>query len=468
MEFDASLGGTEHLPHSANSLKFAASRSVEIAAMTESLLNPNKSKLIFQSLPVHMRRRVMSHNCKRLPRRLRLGHLEQLKKSGLAPKQKRPSRKYRRRPANLLEEYNRRQKQNIWLETHIWHAKRFHMTNRWGYRLANAPCDKAFRACYRASSAHCLLQDISYHTSIQIKGTIDDIKDFFSNITNTACGLSIGAKAYTNGKRRGEIHLYQANLFPLGYVGKAQYLWEPSDSNHRTLWLFVHPSFSKQLEAILIDILHGESDTENTVKKRRIANTYTDKIQIKVMQSCFNLFRLTGPNSHAVLSRSLKCIQDLKGIENNAWIQQFTKTNPELYLQEKSQYWKDISSIGSPSQLPSHLINGLIVRDPRLMRPSYRTKAKIQTEQKVDRKLLIETPPYLPITALWSTDIHKAIKSKIMTNGQFIKHVTNLELVPGDVFEDDPAVQSVPVVLVQRPGSQDPGFKKLSEIYQSF
>ena len=46
-------------------------------------------------------------------------------------KPKRPSRRYRRRPSNLLEEYNRRQRKgSVWLETHIWHAKRFHMADR--------------------------------------------------------------------------------------------------------------------------------------------------------------------------------------------------------------------------------------------------------------------------------------------------------------------------------------------------
>ncbi len=71
---------------------------------------------------------------------------------------KRPSRKHRRRPRNLLEEYNRRQRKHQWLETHIWHAKRFHMVEKWGYKLALHPNDKGARASYRASRHHCLIQ----------------------------------------------------------------------------------------------------------------------------------------------------------------------------------------------------------------------------------------------------------------------------------------------------------------------
>ena len=71
---------------------------------------------------------------------------------------KRPSRKHRRRPSNLLNEYLRRQRSKKWLETHIWHAKRFHMTEKWGYKLPLHPNDKGARASYRASAKHCLLQ----------------------------------------------------------------------------------------------------------------------------------------------------------------------------------------------------------------------------------------------------------------------------------------------------------------------
>jgi len=37
----------------------------------------------------------------------------------------------------MLEEYERRQRQHKWLETHIWHAKRMFMNNLWGYKLVS-------------------------------------------------------------------------------------------------------------------------------------------------------------------------------------------------------------------------------------------------------------------------------------------------------------------------------------------
>lgn len=38
-----------------------------------------------------------------------------------------------------------------WLETHVWHARRAHMADRWGRSLPLQPTEKCFRACHRAS-----------------------------------------------------------------------------------------------------------------------------------------------------------------------------------------------------------------------------------------------------------------------------------------------------------------------------
>ncbi|OWR43157.1 hypothetical protein KGM_213530 [Danaus plexippus plexippus] len=467
-EFDAALGGSEHLPHTANSLKFAAARSIEIATMTESILRPSKTKLIFQCLPVHMRRRVMSHNCKRLPRRLRLGHLEQLKKSGSPPKQKRPSRKFRRRPTNLLNEYNRRQKNKIWLETHIWHAKRFHMVERWGHRLPHRPCDKAFRACYRASSAHCLLQDISYYTPIQIKGQIDSIKDIFCNITSNNCGLGICAKAFLKGNRRGTIDLYMKDCYPFGFVGKVEFLWVCINDSNKELWLFVHPSQVKQVELLLNDITKAgesmitsgaETDTIAT-KKRKISTKYSE-VQINVKYKLFNRFRLTGPRSHAVLVKSLKCVKDVEKVETNKWLEHSIQRNTNLFLKEKYEYWENVGLMNSPAHMPPGAIIGLVVKDPRLSRPSKRTKAEIKSTKQCNIELLLNNPPHTPRSPLWDETVCDIIKKNKVTNSEYIEHITQTQLIPGEVNEDDPFLQNLPIVLLQRPGSQDSFYKKI-------
>ena len=70
---------------------------------------------------------------------------------------KKPSRKTRRRSGKLAEEYGRRSERCRWLETHIWHAKRFKMIEYHGYKIAGRCCDKGARATYRYLHTGCLL-----------------------------------------------------------------------------------------------------------------------------------------------------------------------------------------------------------------------------------------------------------------------------------------------------------------------
>ena len=67
------------------------------------------------------------------------------------------SRKARRKTKNLQVEYSRRQRKNAWLETHIWHAKRMHMIDNYGYRVAHRPNDKGLRQAYLSMKYGCLL-----------------------------------------------------------------------------------------------------------------------------------------------------------------------------------------------------------------------------------------------------------------------------------------------------------------------
>lgn len=58
-------------------LDFAEARATELKAMLKAVQSKRDGagKKAFQRLPVHMRRRAMSHNPKRLPKRLRHDHM---------------------------------------------------------------------------------------------------------------------------------------------------------------------------------------------------------------------------------------------------------------------------------------------------------------------------------------------------------------------------------------------------------
>ncbi|XP_058789957.1 ribonucleases P/MRP protein subunit POP1 [Phymastichus coffea] len=333
-QFDVSLGGEERLPRDASFKNLATARANEMAAMTYNLEHPNQTKLIFQKLPMHMRRRVMSHNAKRMPRKLRNGHISQMTKSGLPPKTKRPSRKFRRRPCNLLLEYNRRQKNKFWLETHIWHAKRFKMIEKWGFKLPYHSNDRCFRANYRAVVNHCLIQDISYYTCIEIKGPEELLKEKLKMHCNPN-ELTFCAKAFINGEREGTVMFYEKNSCPTHPIGYVNFLWRPTSKNNiKAIWIWIHPSFYEELLNSIISnfdfelkksksILDAESDcSQEKLNSQDQENVETGlkiflftKIpvyenshgcELVVLRNCLNRFRLSGPLALSILTDAFK------------------------------------------------------------------------------------------------------------------------------------------------------------------
>ena len=96
---------------------------------------------------------------------------------------KKKSRKQRRKIRNLREEKRGRGRDRdsahpqrpVWLETHVWHAKRMKMIDHHGYRVAESVNDKGVRQAYRSLRYGCLLS-VSGDSGIGNKKSISGMK----------------------------------------------------------------------------------------------------------------------------------------------------------------------------------------------------------------------------------------------------------------------------------------------------
>lgn len=420
------------LPASLDLLKFSAARSREIRMMKKALSTSSGAKLAFQKLPKHMRRRTMSHNVKRLPRRLREIHTNQMKKSGLPPKQKRPSRKYRRRPYNLTSDYMRRQRRCQWLNTHIWHAKRFHMVEKWGYKLPNAPCDKSFRACYRATVNHCLLQDISYYNCIEITGTYDDIVKQFRIITDASTGLTVEAKAHVSGLRSGKVTIFRYDTKKA--IGIVDLLWRPTEANgRRTLWLWIHPSFYKEVLETLTQCFEFSTNGDSYINK--------DNVELIIRTNEINRFQLTGKLSSSVIYNTFRLSQKC-GAE---WLENYRDSIEPKLLASFKDHWEYFRYMNSPSAFSPYIAMPFVVFDPRFNLPKKRTK-NIVLESAQSSIPIVTKPIDSP---LWKSDVRNAVAESMISNSKIAEMRKNL-LVPGSDLECAPV--AIPIILLQRPG----------------
>lgn len=456
-EYDAAIGGNRRVDNEITTFQHCHKRMNEIRALTSAIANPSSTKLVFQKLPKHMRRRAMSHNPNRLPRKYRVAHKAQMSKSGAPAKTKRPSRKYRRKPCNLLLEYQRRQRANQWLETHVWHAKRFHMISKWGYKLAKSSCDKTFRSSYRATNKHCLIQDISYVGNIEICGSLDVLRSGFERMRGPGLGLGICAKAFIDGQREGTIELFAIDSYPYGGLGRFQFIWKQAESNEtqRRLWLFAHPSVYQKLVDELCKLFKLDVQDEVESKAKTYLNKATD-IELHEMKNHLNRFRLTGPLSHAVLTAAFR---PKTNTEEGTWLNDYLRDETNALAHEtQSKYWGNVKNAKSAADLPPGIILGLNIEDPRINRPKKRLKAlpDIDLMDDFDSDTCCKIPDFNGASVIWEWSQRERIQNeKVSTHEICIQRNKNI-LVPGERCDFENKLQAIPVLLIQRSGSKDP------------
>lgn len=137
-----------------------------------------------------------------------------------------------------------------WLATHLFHAKRFHMANLWGYRLPLSPTLKSFRASYRAARRKAILSDTSYFGVIEVEGQREELLAVLGGLT--AGGTFAGGK-YESGHRSAHIDVYHPDGFPHKLIGPAEVIWRAPEasSTSRRLWLRVHPSIFEDRKSVV-------------------------------------------------------------------------------------------------------------------------------------------------------------------------------------------------------------------------
>nr|XP_019570559.1 PREDICTED: ribonucleases P/MRP protein subunit POP1 [Rhinolophus sinicus] len=511
-------GISQEIPKYITASTFAQARAAEISAMLKAVTQKSSNSLVFQTLPRHMRRRAMSHNVKRLPRRLQEIAQKEAEKAVHQKKEhsKNKCHKARRCHINRVLEFNRRQKKNIWLETHIWHAKRFHMVKKWGYCLGERPTVKSHRACYRAMTNRCLLQDLSYYCCLELKGKEKEILKALSPMCSIDTGLTFAAVHCLSGKRQGSLMLYRANKYPREVLGPVTFIWKsersPGDpSESRQLWIWLHPTLKQDILEEIKVVCQCTEPTKSTVcipdplltpnqeksqtklpdgkigKKRKWKDdgenakpikkfigdgtrdprqlyswiSPTTGILISDLTMEMNRFRLIGPLSHSILTEAVKAAavhtgEDTENTPHRWWTETCKNPDSVSLHQRQEAIFALLGGITSPAEIPAGTILGLTVGDPRINLPQKRSKVLPNPEKCQDnekvRQLLLEG---VPVECTHSFIWNQAISKSVTENkisDQDLNRKRSELLVPGSQLVLGPHESKIPLLLIQQPG----------------
>eukprot|EP01117_Protostelium_nocturnum_P015477 TRINITY_DN6012_c0_g1_i1.p1 TRINITY_DN6012_c0_g1~~TRINITY_DN6012_c0_g1_i1.p1 ORF type:complete len:672 (+),score=252.23 TRINITY_DN6012_c0_g1_i1:25-2040(+) len=400
---------------------FTMAREAEMKYLMQTIRTRNGTRRTFQTLPRHLRRRTMSHNIYRIPRRLRDSAKREMEGVEGPKKLTKRFRKHKRRPTFILQDYIRRQKSFKWIETHIWHAKRMKMTSLWGFKIALHLRDKGSKMMYKQGGNQCIVHDLSYFECFQLSGTQESIVSFFSTLKDPSIS-NISNGLYLSGRREGQMFLYENSTFPFGAVAPVSFLWNSSNScksnESRRLHIWIHPSFHSQVV--------------KTLQSRK--ESFGSKIDIQELGDQLLRFRIMGPRSHSVLSQVLK----------------FNESVVNSKVEEKRKLWNNLLHLRSTASISGGAVIGLDVADPRLSFPPKHWK-KVKEEEFSSRSPSVGNCLLWPTSAsqsdIWDSQLRQNVERKIEQKKRGEKKEEKKE-----------NVGEIPIVLIQQTSQLSRGF----------
>jgi ribonuclease P/MRP protein subunit POP1 len=414
-------GGGGFGARSLDVVDFAGARVSELRALRAAASSTSGNRRVYQSLGWHQRRRTMSHTSHRMPARLRAAHRRELALSAApgtpmaadgvgiverppGPQGKMRCRKYRRKASYLLAIRKVRSQSPRWLETHIWHAKRFSMeTVAGGRTVAVASNDRGLRSGYRAVAKTSLIHDASYLDVVELTAPtraalVAALAACLSPEDTGRCTVDPVRLGLRRVERVVVLHPETGRA-----VAPVDVLWRPQASESGHLWMWCHPAGSASVASALEAV--GDAGLSATV-----LNASTNLLT----------FSLIGPRASAVLNAVLHRVRG-GGAE-----------------------WEAVRSVRSAASLPQGCVLAFDVEDPRASFPPKRTGESgnlTTSDHQRLRNVLSNGFRHVKNSQLWNPD-------------------TRAEATGNAKHADGTPWKDVPVMLLQRASaSGKPGCK---------
>ncbi|ODN98010.1 hypothetical protein I350_07651 [Cryptococcus amylolentus CBS 6273] len=421
----------KRLPNLIQVEKFAQTRAMEIHAFQTAIKSAatQGNTRAFQSLPRHLRRRAASHNPRRVPKRLRSRAAAEIDAADNIAKKHRKIAKLRAK-GTLRSHLSRtalfriRQRSKRWLPTHIWHAKRHHMVNHWGWRLPMSPTLKSFRPAYRAGRRKAVAWDVSYYGVIEMEGRREDIVRLLGGVTDG----KFAGDMFESGARVAGISFYQYDAFPQGLIGPGEVIWQPIThaKNDRKVWIRLHPSIFNHVWTLF------KTTSLHILSEAGSSSNASQGLQIRDLRDQLEALEIMGPKSGEVLRRVLRLCKSEESLKQRVSLLVF-------------------NGLQDPSNIPDGTVIGLQAYDPRLHFPPPKLSEAEQsgTNDGVLRDDIIGPTGKLAFSLLWDAESRENASEVTHTKFQLDARRHKLGL-PGTRLHPGQSDDRLPIMLFKR------------------
>ncbi|KAL8680017.1 MAG: hypothetical protein Q9186_003735 [Xanthomendoza sp. 1 TL-2023] len=286
-------------------------------------------------------------------------------------------------PEKPAAKFQKRQEHKSWLPTHIFHAKRAHITEPkhplWRFAIPLSPTEKSFRKTHRAGSLRgCVAWDTSYMSTIGVEGVEASLLGLLRSL-----GLDEGA---ISGKPQAKWRA--GTRFWRGWVrerdGEKAWIAEMD-----TVWCVQEadlpatedsPSKPRKRKRRLLLRVHPSAFLQLWTEVLKVAKMQRPPAMVEDLRFEVGSIEVSGPGSTETLVAALEPI---------------VKESEESMENLSAKTWSLIRSVTNPSSLPENAVLGFDISDPRLRYPP-RT-VKNPGAESTDDELL-------HVLARWSPD----------------------------------------------------------------
>lgn len=277
--------------------------------------------------------------------------------------------------------FRKRQKHKSWLPTHIFHAKRAHMTPpsapMWRFALPLGPTQKSYRPIHRASSERgAVCWDTSYVATIGLDGDTRSVVGMLRALAvDEECLTGPKGRKWRAGTRALETMVYEREK-PHHLIAPVTIIWCAADiddndamdedkKQKRKLFLRAHPSAFFELWEEVV----------------RLAKVAKPAVQVEDLRFELGSIELKGPGSTEALLGAL-------------WPSLVTGEKTERPAGSVEKTWTGLAGLTNAGMLPSGTILAMSVQDPKLHFPP-RTVRLPSTQE--EQATLLETLADWPV-----------------------------------------------------------------------
>ncbi|TCD70907.1 hypothetical protein EIP91_001216 [Steccherinum ochraceum] len=348
-----------------------------------------------------------------------------------------------------------RQKDKVWLETHIWHAKRMKMENMWGYRLYNpqrSPSDRRIaRPC----------MDLFFTMRLTLASSnYADLRRYYDLPSDAAAILKVQIRVpFMTGSRTCDTHIYKSGAYPFDLIAPVTVIWQSQDdtmwaklgpsSLHRAtkqnkhreddlkvkatptrrVWVRVHPSVYEHVYEAL------QTSASYALEAAKRANGPDAKVHLVVditdLRERLNIFEIMGPKSSQVIKGALKPVF-------NPPREDFTK------------FWQALGNLQTTASVPRDMVIGFTVNDPRLTFPPKNAHIQSNGSHPASSPVANVFPKsILALSEIWDEDVREQLR-KPKFKKKDLDQRRSENVVPGTPLQAKQTDDRIPVMLIQR------------------